>query len=352
MRWSPSAAFVPGEVCDRFGRPLRDLRVSVNKECNLRCTYCHLEGGAMTGGGITPTEFGRIARLAASVGIRRLKITGGEPTLRPDLVPIVAAVRPHMEEVSMVTNGLLLPRIATDLQAAGLDRVNISMDTPHPERYRAITRGGDVRKAMAGVAAAVAARLRPVKVNMVVLKGFNESDVPAMVRYTRDAGAHLQLIEVHTDRENQWHLPFQESYAPLKAAEARLRQEATYVETAPQHGRKRYHLSHADDREALAEAAEDHFVEVVRPYRNPGFCADCHRLRLTGDGQLKPCLMRTDNYVDLVGAMRGGATDTELTKRFLEANDRRAPYWREGEATPEPVGRPLPLVRDGHQQPS
>lgn len=341
-RWAEAS--VTGEHVDRFGRPLRDLRISVNKECNLRCTYCHLEGGAMTGGGITPGEFGRIARLAASVGIKRLKITGGEPTLRPDIVQIVEAVRPAMAEVSMVTNGLLLPRLAVDLKAAGLDRVNISMDTPHPGRYREITRGGDVRKAMAGVAAAVAAGLRPVKVNMVVLRGFNEADIPAMRRYTEEAGAHLQLIEVHTDRENQWHLPFQESFVPLAQMEERLAVEAAYVAAAPQHGRRRYHLSHAEDREALAEDVEDHFVEVVRPYQNPSFCADCHRLRLTGDGQLKPCLMRSDNYVDLIGALRGGASDEELRERFFEANARRAPYWAEPVRSEAVVGRRLPMV--------
>lgn len=299
----------------------------------------------MTGGGITAGEFGRIARLAASVGVTRLKITGGEPTLRADLVHIVEAVRPHMDEVSMVTNGLLLPRLATDLKGAGLDRVNVSMDTPHPGRYREITRGGEVRKAMAGVAAAVAAGLRPVKVNMVVLKGFNEQDVPAMTRYTRDAGAHLQLIEVHTDRENQWHLPFQASYVPLADEERRFAEEAAYVEAAPQHGRMRYHLSHADDREALAGDMADHFVEVVRPYQNESFCDGCHRLRLTGDGQLKPCLMRSDNYIDLVGAMREGWSDIALRERFLEANDRRAPYWRAGEGPAPRPGLPrLPMA--------
>jgi GTP 3',8-cyclase len=340
---APDKAVVP-EIQDRYGRPLRDLRISVNKECNLRCTYCHLEGGAMTGGGITAAEFGRIARIAAGVGIKRLKITGGEPTLRPDLVPIIEAVRPWMAEVSMVTNGILLPRLAVDLNAAGLDRVNISMDTPHPERYRQITRGGDVRKAMAGVAAAVAAGLHPVKVNMVVLKGFNEGDIGAMRRYTHDAGAQLQLIEVHTDRENQWHLPFQESFVSLEATEGGLAAEAAYVEAAPQHGRKRYHLSHADDREALADTLEDHFVEVVRPYQNPSFCADCHRLRVTGDGRLKPCLMRSDNYVDLIGVMRAGATDAVLRARFLEANERRAPYWSAAGTSPRPGGRPLPMA--------
>ena len=292
----------------------------------------------MVGGDVTPAEFAMLCEIASDLGCTHLKLTGGEPTVRRDLADIVERCAPFFDDVSMTTNGLLLSAQAERLAAAGLDRVNVSLDTLDNDKYREVTGGGDVSRVVAGIRAARDAGLSPVKVNMVVLKGFNVDEVPAMMAFARAEGAELQLIELHTDRTNAAGIDFQRMFVSLDAIEAGIAKEALRVERAHQHGRPRYVVLCADHREGLAESV----IEVVRPFGNPDFCSDCQRMRLTGDGRLKPCLMRMDNYVDILGPLRAGASRETLTQVFLEANRRRAPYWftREG---PEAVRSPRAL---------
>lgn len=300
-------------VQDLHGRPLSNLRISLNQACNLKCSYCHLEGGAMVGGGITPEEWQTLCGLAAELGVTSLKITGGEPTLRTDLPDILRRVAPLFDDVSMTTNGLTLDRLAPVLKEAGLNRVNVSMDTLDQATYERLTGGGNVDRVIAGIDAAIQAGIQPIKVNMVVIRGVNDTHIEAMETFTAERGIGLQLIELHTDRENACGVPFRESFVSLHGVEANLEQRADRIEVAPQHGRKRYFVPH--------------MVEVVRPYGNADFCSSCFRLRITGDGHLKPCLMRTDNHLDAIGPLRAGASRDELRALFLEANQRREPYW-------------------------
>ncbi|MBW3583777.1 MAG: GTP 3',8-cyclase MoaA [Euryarchaeota archaeon] len=321
-------------LVDRFERPFSDLRVSLNEACNLSCSYCHLEGGAMTKGDLTAEEFERIGRLAARCGAKYVKITGGEPTLHPEVVDIVRRLAPHFEAVSMTTNGTTLRRLAGLLREAGLARVNVSLDTVDAAAFRALTGGGEVDKVRDGIGAAIEAGLHPVKVNMVVLKGVNDDRITEMEGFCAEVGAALQLIELHTDRGNAFGVPFRGSFHSLADTERALAERAERVEIAPQHHRRRYFVPHQ--------------VEVVRPFGNSDFCSACHRIRLTADGKLKPCLMRTDNHVDIIGPMRNGATDEELLELFVQVNDLREPYWPdpvEGEAARRAVDRPEGLPR-------
>ncbi|MCS7114748.1 MAG: GTP 3',8-cyclase MoaA [Nitrososphaerota archaeon] len=303
-------------LVDNYGRPLLNLRISLTKPCNLHCAYCHAEGedkNAEAAPEMTCEEILRIVRIAAILGISKVKLTGGEPLLRKDILQIVESIAsiPGVEELSMTTNGTLLAPLAKQLQISGLKRVNISLPTIDGETYCKLT-GGRLEDVLGGVKAAVEAGLTPVKLNMLVLKGVNDSQVPEMIRFARETGTVLQLIElepVNISREY-----FAAYHKPLDEYEEMLEQKALKVESRRyMQNRRVYHLPGVK-------------VEVVRPMENTDFCKYCTRLRVTSDGKLKPCLMRNDNTVDVLTPMRNGATDHELIELFKLANERRQPY--------------------------
>jgi cyclic pyranopterin phosphate synthase len=306
-------------LTDNCGRPLLNLRIAITQRCNLRCDYCHKEGQEIsscskgTAEEMTVEEIVRIAKIAISLGITRIKLTGGEPLMRKDLCEIVKGISaiPYVKDLSMTTNGTMLGFQAQELHACGLRRVNISLPTLNAETYSKLTEG-KLENALEGVKAAVAAGFCPVKLNMVILNGVNVEAVPEMMDFARQTGAILQLIEL--DPVNVEDVYYQVYHKFLDEHEEMLRQKAVNVETRRfMQNRRIYHLP-------------DVTVEVVHPIENREFCMHCTRLRVTSDGKLKPCLMRNDNLVDLLTPMRRGANDEELKALFTLANQLREPY--------------------------
>lgn len=285
---------------DQFGREIDYLRISVTGRCNLRCRYCVPSGDSAGGGGVLSLEeIVEIARAAAALGFRKIRVTGGEPLTRRDIVPLcreLAAV-PGVEELALTTNGILLPGLAADLRAAGVGRVNISLDTLDPEKYRYITGGGALEDALAGIQAALKAGLAPLKLNAVLIGGFNDSEIPALAALSEQGPLEVRFIEL---------MPMTGQYGP----EAYLPNRAV-LERLP-----------------LLEAAG--ISGTARLYRLPGapgtvglisplscaFCGGCNRLRLTADGFLKPCLhWETEIYVR---GLRGSALREKIREAVLQ----------------------------------
>ncbi|MGB9854651.1 MAG: GTP 3',8-cyclase MoaA [Candidatus Bathyarchaeales archaeon] len=303
-------------LTDLYGRPLLNLRIALTKPCNLHCSYCHGEGedrNMENSLEMTCEEVVRIARIAVDLGISKVKLTGGEPLLRKDILQIVKGIAclPGLEELSMTTNGTLIAPIATKLRANGLKRVNISLPTIDGETYCKLT-GGRLEDVLKGVKAAVEAGLNPVKLNMLILKSVNDYQVPEMINFAKETGAILQLIELEPiNISEEYYFTY---HKPLDEYEEMLKQKALKVENRRfMQNRRIYHLPGVK-------------VEIVHPIENTDFCQNCTRLRVTSDGKLKPCLMRNDNTVDILTPMRKGAKEEELTALFKLANQRRQPY--------------------------
>lgn len=303
-------------LIDNYGRQLLNLRIALTKPCNLHCSFCHAEGedkSAENTTEMTAEEVVRISKVAVSLGISRIKLTGGEPLLRKDILQIVRGLAslPGLEELSMTTNGTLLEPLAKELKVNGLKRVNINLPTIDGETYCKLT-GGKLENVLNGVKAAIDAGLSPVKLNMLILKGVNDSQVLEMINFARNVGAVLQLIELEpVNISSEYYIVY---HKPLDEYEEMLKQKAVKIEARKyMQNRHIYHLP-------------DVKVEVVHPIENTDFCWHCTRLRLTSDGKLKPCLMRNDNTVDILTPMRNGATDEELVEFFKIANQRRQPY--------------------------
>jgi cyclic pyranopterin phosphate synthase len=295
-------------LADPFGRKVTGLRIAITSRCNMSCLYCHHEGEEASPTGLwemSKEEIVKVIRAGADLGVKKVKLTGGEPLMRPDLESIVESL-PEGIEVSLTTNGTLLSERAKSLAEAGLDRVNVSLDSLDPEVYSRITGGTeeDLGRVLVGIDAAIEAGLVPVKVNMVVLKE-NEDEVWDMVKFAMGKGVILQLIELLD-------LSGHGLGGDLFRIEKELESRADKIVTREMHRRRKYFIGGAE-------------VEVVRPIDNTEFCANCTRLRVTSDGKLKPCLLRNDNLVDL------GSADLEETKRLIEkATLLRSPYFCEG----------------------
>jgi cyclic pyranopterin phosphate synthase len=304
-------------LTDNCGRPLFNLRIALTQRCNLRCDYCHREGEETpppnAADEMSVDQIVRITKIAVSLGISRIKLTGGEPLMRKDICKIVKSLAaiPDVKDLSMTTNGTLLADKAQELRACGLKRVNISLPTLDKQKYRRVT-NGRIEKTLEGIKAAVEAGFCPIKLNMVILSEANVDDIPNMIDFAAKNGIILQLIEldpvnVSKDYYSQYH-------KSLDEIEEMLRRKAISVETRRyMHNRHIYRLPNVT-------------VEVVHPIENSEFCMHCTRLRVTSDGKLKPCLMRNDNLVDILGAVRKGATDEELKELFIQANQEREPY--------------------------
>ncbi|MEM3040827.1 MAG: GTP 3',8-cyclase MoaA, partial [Nitrososphaerota archaeon] len=292
------------------------LRVSVTQRCNLKCFFCHKEGekGQRTAE-MAPDEIQRIVSVAASFGVDKVKLTGGEPLLREDIVSIVSGIAniKGVKDVAMTTNGILLECLASALKDAGLNRINVSLGSLHRAVYSKIAGVDAVDKVYAGILAAKHAGLDPIKVNMVVLKGVNDTQVWEMLDFTRAADLVLQLIEVESaTSEDSYYINYHKDLTEL---EAELSRRAEKIVVREMQDRKRFFLRGGGE------------VEIVRPMHNTRFCRNCTRLRVTSDGKLKPCLFRSDNMVDILGAVRRGASDEELREIFRVAVAKREPYF-------------------------
>ena len=307
-------------LSDSYGRLLLNLRVAITRRCNLYCQYCHLEGEERSRenfvGEMTVDEIVRIVRVAVGLGISRVKLTGGEPLMRKDIIEIVKGIAaiPGLADLSMTTNGTMLASLAEELHITGLKRVNISLPTLNREVYNKLT-GGRLEDVLESVKAAVEARFYPIKLNMLILKGVNDYAVPEMIEFATETGTILQLIELEPINISDTY--YSAHYKSLDEYEDMLRQKAVKVETRQyMQSRRIYHLPSGT-------------VEVVHPIENTDFCMHCTRLRVTSDGKLKPCLMRNDNLVDILAPIRNGAKDQQLIELFELANQRRRPYNKE-----------------------
>jgi len=310
-------------MLDSYGRNINNMRISVTQQCNLDCFYCHHEGengGNGNNGHMSLQEIEKIAEIGSRVGIHKVKITGGEPLLRKDIVDIVHKCALHMKEVSMTTNGVLLKEYARALKEAGLKRVNVSFDAIDCETFRTITRKDVLQDVKEGIEAAIENGLSPVKLNMVVLRGINDRDYWEAIEYASSIDAILQLIEFETSKEGTGGELFQAYHKPLDDFEDQLKERALDIKERAMHRRRKYIVP--------SESNGGAEVEIVRGMHNSVFCGNCTRLRVTSDGFLKPCLLREDNYIDIAGPIRKGASDEELQTLFEEAINRKEPYWR------------------------
>ena len=261
---------------DRFEREITYLRVSITDLCNLRCRYCMPEGVCQKRHEdiLSFEEIVEIVSAAAELGVRKVRITGGEPLVRRgcvDLVRMVAAI-PGIGEVDMTTNGVLLARDAAALKAAGLKRVNISLDSLDPEKYKNITGGGDLKAAIDGIKAAFDAGLTPVKINTVLIGGFNDDEIPAFVELTRRYPVELRFIEL---------MPMGGQFGKeAYVSGSRVLEMVPALKPIPQDGgvAQLYRLPDGKGRVGLISPLSRHF------------CGTCNRLRLTSEGNLKPCL--------------------------------------------------------------
>jgi len=298
-------------LVDKYGRKVESIRVSVTTRCNLHCFYCHNEGQERTKREMEAREIERILGIASSLGIKQVKFTGGEPLLRHDIVEIVKAGRKYMEDVSMTTNGTLLAGKVAELKEAGLNRINISMDSADRKRYEEITGVDMVENVIKGIKEAVEAGLKPVKVNVVAFPDYMD-DIMETIKKIWEMGAMPQVIEtINVGRSNR-------VYA-IDEVERKISEMAVDMRVRKLHMRKIYIIPYNGE---LKE------VEIVRPTHNSQFCAHCNRIRLTSDGKLKPCIMHNKGLVDIITPMRNGADDEEIKELFKKAVKNRFPYWR------------------------
>jgi cyclic pyranopterin phosphate synthase len=307
-----------GGLVDRFGRVATDLRVSLTDRCNLRCTYCMpAEGLAWMPREeqLTDDEVNRLVRIAVeTLGVTEVRFTGGEPLIRRGLVGIVraaAALTPR-PQLSVTTNGIGLERLAGPLRDAGLDRVNVSLDTLDPRRFTALTRRERFADVLAGLRAAAAAGLAPVKINTVLMRGINDDEAPALLRFALQHGYELRFIEqMPLDAQHQWNrhemVTAEEILASLSGFA--LAPDVVSRGTAPAETWIVPGFTGIDGRPAR--------VGVIGSVTRP-FCGDCDRTRLTADGQVRNCLFATAES-DLRGLLRNGAPDDEIADAWRAA---------------------------------
>ncbi|MCD0483233.1 GTP 3',8-cyclase MoaA [Streptacidiphilus sp. ASG 303] len=301
-------------LIDSFGRKAVDLRVSLTDRCNLRCTYCMPEEGLQWLAKpqlLTDDEIVRLVRIAVTgLGVTEVRFTGGEPLLRPGLVSVVercAALEPR-PELSLTTNGIGLARTAAALADAGLDRVNVSLDTLDPAVFRTLTRRDRHRDVLDGLAAAEKAGLTPVKVNSVLMRGVNDHEAPDLLAHCLEQGYELRFIEqMPLDAQHGW------DRSSMVTAEEILERLSARFTLTPEPGA----LRGAAPAERWTVDGGPGTVGVIASVTRP-FCRACDRTRLTADGQVRTCLFAREE-TDLRGALRGGGSDAEIAELWRAA---------------------------------
>ena len=296
----------PTGLYDGHNRRIDYLRISVTDRCNLNCIYCgdgrcpNLPHDAV----LSYEEIARVAGILANIGISHIRLTGGEPLVRPKIDVLVAMLRRlrGIDEISMTTNGTLLERWSYLLRKAGLSRVNVSVDSLKPNRFKEITRGGDLEPVITGIEAAKRAGLNPVKINTVVMPGINDDEILDFVRWTKEGGAHVRFIE---------QMPFTRESRQFTVADIKTMIEAAYGNLEPvyEHGSgpaSYYRLPNARGT-----------IGFIKPVSDC-FCDTCNRLRLTADGKLRLCLL-DDSELDLKPMLRGDLTDGEIKLALQQA---------------------------------
>lgn len=290
---------------DKFKRNINYLRISITDRCNLRCVYCMPKDGVELAGHeevLQLEEIVKIVQSAVMVGIRKVRLTGGEPLVRKGIADLIGLINdiPEIDDIALTTNGILLPEMAGELKKAGLSRVNISLDTLVPQKFADVTRGGLLSKAWLGVEAAQDAGFDPVKINTVIIRGFNDDEIWDFVELSRKLPLHIRFIEL----------------MPIGASE--LWQENSYISTNEliQTISSRYEL--ISEKEVAGSGPAKYYripggngtIGFISPISNH-FCANCNRLRLTSEGQLRPCL-QSPHEIDLRTPLRSGASPMEI----------------------------------------
>ncbi len=307
-------------LSDRFGRPVTNARISLNSSssCNFRCIHCHMEGIKSAPSVLmTADEIERVVRVLYAFGVDAVKLTGGEPMLRRDILQIVKKLKAvGLRDISMTTNGTRFSELADQLHNAGLSRVNVSLHSLRTDRFRFIAGVDGYDDAFSAVTAATEAKLLPVKLNVTLMKDVNDDEIEEMIQLVRKLGGDgevvLQLIElVVTDPTF-----YSRYHCDLTPIEERLKADAIAVYRRGMHNRPRYILP------------DGVTVEVVRPMHNSEFCMKNNRIRITHDGKFKPCLLRDDNHVDFLTKMRAGASDAEIAEIFKRAVLLREPFFK------------------------
>ncbi len=300
----------PNRLVDSFGRVHNNLRISVTDRCNIRCTYCMPESVRFLPRGelLTFEEIERFVRIAATLGIDKVRLTGGEPLVRREIPALVArlAAVPGIKDVGLTTNGILLAPIARDLFDAGLRRINVSLDTMDPARFRELTRRDGWEQVIEGILAAKAAGFDPVKINAIAIKGVTDDDVVPLGRFAREHGLELRFIEyMPLDAGNLW-----ERDKVLLAAEILDRLAEGIGPLAP-----------SPDQDPRAPAMDYDYLDgvgrvgLIASVSRP-FCGSCNRVRLTADGKLRNCLFAHDE-TDLRPLLRQNEPDDEALARAL-----------------------------------
>jgi len=293
---------------DPFGRSINYLRISVTDRCNLRCIYCMpLEGVPQMSHSelLSYEEIQTVVQAAAELGINRIRLTGGEPLVRaqlPKLLPMLSQIE-GIEELSLTTNGVFLKKYALELKQAGLSRVNVSLDTLKADKFRYITRLGELQAVLEGIEAAKKAGFEPVKTNTVVMRGINDDEILDFARMTYEDGWHVRFIEL---------MPFKgvAEFVPSIELRQRINLLGKLEPCAPVTGNgpaMYYRLPGARGT-----------IGFISPLTETSFCSQCNRMRLTPDGKLRPCLLREDE-IDLKMPLRNGASIEELKRLILKA---------------------------------
>ena len=290
-------------LTDKFGRQITDLRISVTDRCNFRCVYCrsanpenHMAEHAL----LEWQEFERLAGILVGMGIRKIRVTGGEPLVRPGVEDFIARLKAlGVQDLSMTTNGHLLAERCDRLVAAGLNRINISLDSLDRKKFEEVTRTKTFDQVMAGIEAAQASRLRPVKVNAVLVRGINDNDVEAFAEFAREKDIVMRFIEfMPLDADRAWTRDL-----VVTADEIHRRISALWPLIPIVHER-----SETARKYCFADGRGE--IGLIAPVTHP-FCGHCSRIRLTADGKLRTCLFSKEDH-DLKFMLRGGATDREI----------------------------------------
>lgn len=302
---------------DHFKREINYLRISVTDKCNLRCVYCMPKDGVelLEHQDILSIEdILRVVRTGVQLGIRKIRLTGGEPLVRKGIVDLISQISaiPEIDDLALTTNGILLPAMAKDLKKAGLKRINISLDTLIPERFASVTRNGKFEDAWAGINAALTHGFKPIKLNTVAMRGFNDDELVDLARLTLKLPLHLRFIEVMPIGETEeWstekHIPTAEILELLKTNLGVLKPAGKVIGSGPA---SYYKIPGAKGTIGFIGAISNHF------------CANCNRLRLTCEGKLRPCL-HSPIEVDMGEALRRKASDKELVRIFQEVIQRK-----------------------------
>jgi cyclic pyranopterin phosphate synthase len=295
-------------LIDKFGRPITDLRVSVTDRCNFRCVYCrsadpdnHMAHHEL----LDWAEYERLVRILVRMGIRKVRVTGGEPLVRPGVESFIGRLKAlGVQDLSMTTNGHLLAERCDTLIAAGLDRINISLDSLDRDKFERVTRTKAFDQVMAGIDAAQNSALRPVKINAVLVRGLNDDEVEAFAEFARERDLIMRFIEfMPLDADRAW---TRESMVPAAEVYKRISARWPLVPIVHERSETARKYRFTDGRGEIG---------LVAPVTQP-FCGFCSRIRLTADGKLRTCLFSKDDH-DLKFLLRGGANDREIGDEIL-----------------------------------